>query len=205
MFVGLAAVNFYHNYTDSQIEAGIAPSPMPSNFKFDPNIPPSQSLKATVSSLSGQIKWQSREATEPADIKTLSQVQQGEELVTGDGSQAYVEFSGIWKITLYPKSELEFSQTLPENLVLVQKSGSIFYQKLGNDTLSIRARHLLINQDSGNLTVSFSEDYPVVVVETTDGTASISYEDSDNVSQKVELDKNQKLTFDDSTRTIRIK
>lgn len=206
ILIGFIGAYFLTGFTTNKPKQTVQSAPSPSiAVAFDPVKPPSDSLTARVAAYSGEVKWQSREATEPTEVKSLTNIHQGEKLVTGDSGQVRVEFPGIWQINISANSEIEFAQTLPANLVVVQSSGTVKYQKSGTDIVSIRALHLLVNQDSGTITVSINKDKPTEVIDALQGSATIAYEDSDNVSQEIKLETGKQLTFDDETRKIKIR
>src|SRR5690349_3462927 len=58
----------------------------PTPFSFSTENAPSQTLKATVISSTGDVQWQSRTATESAPL-TTSILQQGEQLSIGENGK----------------------------------------------------------------------------------------------------------------------
>ncbi len=190
--VGLAGI------TTAQfiIKHTLKPSP------FNPEIAPSDSMKGKIATYSGVVKWQSRVATEAAQIKLPDFIQQGETLETGDFGRTTVKFPGVSRIILFSQTKLDFAQTLPANIVLVQGKGKVEYQKLGDKDISVRALHLLIEQLWGNVVVSMSKDDPTMTVDVRSGAVKIAYNDSQNISREETVNTGQWLVFDDKTREI---
>ena len=161
---------------------------------------PSQSLRGKITTMTGEIKWQSRTATEAAKLDSPITIQQGEKLITGADSNLTLIFSGAGSITLDENTELEISQTLPEHLVFNQASGG------GNftGTMAIRLNHLLIQID-GNLETTFDQKTPIIVLTLKSGQATAAYNDLDYLSHKRELTAGRTLTFNDDTRQAVVK
>jgi hypothetical protein len=172
----------------------------PSLFSIDNA--PATSLRGQILTNSGDVKWQSRTATAPATLKIPISIQQGERLVTGDTGHIKVQFDNIVTLTIFPKSDLSFTQTLPANIVISQDQGQAEYSHLGRSTpLSIRSLGLLININTpGDLVVSVSNDGSEVSVRVVAGEARTAYNDSQNISQLVTVSSGQQFTFNDGTR-----
>jgi len=151
---------------------------------------------------SGIIKWQSRIATQAAQISSPVPIQQGEQLETGDNGKATIEFPNVSLINISPDSQINFAQTLPVNLVMVQNKGMVEYQKLGENEISVRVLHLLIEQVAGDMTISIDKDQPWVIVYIKKGMVKIAYNDSQNISQEVTVNEGQQLSFNDLTREV---
>lgn len=167
---------------------------------FNPEKAPTESLQGKIATFSGIIKWQSRIATEAAEVDSLKEIQQGEQIETEISSNLIVEFPNIWRINILSNSKLEFAQTLPANLVISQKEGSAEYQKLGENVLSVRALHLLINQNQGDMVVIVDKDNNNVFINVKTGFVTAAYNDDENISRVVQVKTGQRLNFDDETR-----
>lgn len=197
--LGIISVIVYHSLIVKPTNLDQATSAIVS---FSPQDPPLQSLKGKVSSFSGLVKWQSRVATEAAQVNSLSLVQQGEQIETDHNGKLNVEFPNIWLMHILPNSVVDFAQTLPVNLVVVQTKGEVDYQKLGTNFLSVRALHLLIEQNSGEMNVLINKDTPVVVINVKAGSARVAFNNVDNISQQITIKQGQQLIFNDTTRKI---
>lgn len=175
--------------------------------KFSIENAPSESLKATIASHSGTLKFESRVATEPAEIKEIpTQMQQGEIIQTNENSTAFLRFPDLLTINMTPETSVEFVQTLPQNLVIAQTTGAARYTKTNPVTpLSIRSLHLLINQNEGEFTVFVDPEEAGVSVQSVKGEITVAYNDTDNVVQTVTIPEEKKLTFDDDNRDYILK
>lgn len=196
---GVVLMVFYTKFTEHK------PTPTPakavSNLtQFDPQKAPSESLKGAITSFSGIVKWQSRIATEAAQISFKVPIQQGEQIETEADGRATVEFQNVCSVRILPNSKVNFAQTLPTNLVMVQRQGSVEYQKLGEDNLSVRVLHLLIELNSGDATISISQDQPQVFVYVKKGSITVAFNDAHNISQEITVKQDQELDFNDITR-----
>ena len=164
---------------------------------------PTDSLAGNIVTLSGEVAWQSREATTPAKISSVRPIQQGEVLKTATGS-ATVNFENSAKLIISPNSEIEFAQTLPANFVFVQNMGTIEYNRLGKIPLSVRVMHLLIEQDLGDIMVSLDKDKRTVTVDVNNGKITAVFNDLEYNSKLFHVSEGQKLIFDDKTREAEV-
>jgi hypothetical protein len=176
----------------------------PNQFKVA--APPTESLKGKIATFSGVLKWQPRTATDSSQIYSPQPIQQGEEIETGDNGKAVIQFPDIFTVSAGKNTKINFAQTLPINIVLVQSTGEVNYVTLGKNNLSVRSLHLLIEQQAiGNFTITVDPDDSKVLIVNKTGVLTIAYNDSDNLSQKLTLNKDQTLSFDDDKRKVVIR
>lgn len=162
---------------------------------------PSETLVGRIGSMSGEVEWQGRTATESARINSLINIQQGEDLLTKDDGKASVLFNGNLEVDISPKTRVGFAQTLPADIVLFQSSGSAEYKKLGSVPVSIRVMHLLI-ENGGDISISVDDVRPIVTAQVINGTITFSYNDSDNVTSVTTIGTGRRLIFNDDTRIV---
>ena len=148
----------------------------------------------------GEIKWQSRTATEAAALNSPITIQQGEKLITGDKSDLTLVFSSIGSVSLDENTELEIIQTLPGHLVFNQTGGGSNF----TGPMAVRLKSLLIQID-GNLETMFELKAPIVTLTLKSGQATAAYNDLNYLSHKRELTAGQTLTFNDDTRRVVVK
>ena len=160
---------------------------------------PSQSLVGTISSMGGDVEYESRVATEAAKISSPVQVQQGESLTTGANGNLILTFDKGAEIDMSSDTAIGIVQTLPADLVFSQNVGIAEYKKLADLPVSIRSSHLLI-ENSGDLTVSIDKVKPVISVKVLSGSATVAYNDTNNDSRVMTVESGKTLTFNDSTR-----
>lgn len=165
---------------------------------------PSKSLVGTVTSLSGDVEWQSRIATDSAKIFSPIQIQQGESVSTGLNGSMNISFPGSSEINIFPLSTIEFAQTLPADIVIAQTKGSVEYKKLSDVPLTVRALHLLV-EGGGNFKVTIDDKKPVIEVFVETGSVTVAYNDINNLSKVVEIPADKILSFNDKTRKTVIK
>lgn len=178
---------------------GILPTQKTSSFSLVNA--PSESLKGEISTMSGQILWQSRVATEEAQISSPQLIQQGEKLETGKNSALVLKYDGIVKVTFSPETAIDIIQTLPSNLVFSQDSGSAEYKNLGSTSVvSVRALSLLV-QNSGDISVSINPQRPIVTLVVKSGIATVAYNSLGFVSHEFTIPAGRTYTFNDHTRT----
>lgn len=177
-----------------------SPQPKPApTFSIEP--PPSESLKGSIISQDGTIFFESRIATEPSELKTNIQIEQGERLITKDKSGISVNFDRFGSIILSENADLSFIQTLPIDFVVEQKKGKIEYTINYKTPLSIRIRNALITKTSGTIEIIVTDEDPVILISTVSGTAKIGFNDLDNVSQVFTLREGQIYEYNSDERT----
>ncbi|HWA51857.1 MAG TPA: hypothetical protein VG895_02300 [Patescibacteria group bacterium] len=165
---------------------------------FDISKAPSQSIQGKILSMSGNIFWESRTATESSQISYPQILQQGESLQTGDNGNAQVEFPNEAEIIMDAKTEIDFIQTLPTEFVVNIASGSATFTKL-NDPLEIRAGHLLTKINSGQTKIGIDETGNINL-NIISGSITSAYNDQNLVSHEEDFNSPQRFTFDDLTR-----
>src|SRR5579872_4703562 len=107
--IGIGAV--YFHYKRSTISDYTVQTPLAKNSAFSLSQAPSESLRGVIESLSGNISWQSRTATEETNINFPIPRQQGEVLETKVG-KVTLSFANIGKIDLFEDTKVSFIQTL---------------------------------------------------------------------------------------------
>lgn len=162
--------------------------------------PPKNSLKGTIKSMSGIVKWESRTATAPSEIIKPVTIQQGEVLETGETGETTIIFKDIASITLSPDSILSITQTLPINFVFDQKDGSVSFEKLGETPISVRALHLLTKINSGKLTLTIDKETGKITINVKRGSATVGFNNLENVSTVLNIQEGKKFIYNDETR-----
>ncbi|CAN5147360.1 hypothetical protein BH11PAT1_BH11PAT1_5610 [soil metagenome] len=165
--------------------------------------PPSNSLVGNITILTGEVLWESRVATEPAQITIRQKIQQGETLKTGSGS-ATVQFDKTATFVISSESELDIVQTLPESFVFQQQLGTVEYQRSGITPLSVRVMHLLLDQDVGDSLVGMDTEARTVTIFVRTGKLRLAYNDLDLNTQLQDIEAGKKVVFFDDTREIEI-
>jgi len=188
-----------------------SPEPKTSNPKIVTESPeftlekaPSTSLHADITLLSGDIKWQSRIATEASAIFDKQQIQQGESLTTGSDGNISLAFPNMF-FKIFPNSKINIIQSLPTSLVVGQTEGQINYQTTSVTPLSIRIYPLLIVIKNGDLLTEIDSESGIIMLSVASGSATVAYNDSDNISTLDKIQSGDSFIFDISTRTSVIK
>lgn len=159
--------------------------------------PPSASLKGNLLSFTGTVDWQSRIATQPAQLTALRQIQQGETLETKTDGAATAQFPKAGFISLAPSTQIDFAQTLPDTIVFVQDSGEATYTATKSNTpLSIRSLDLLTRIENGTSTITIAGDDNTITVQVQSGQAIEAYDDTNYVSHVVTISEGQQFIFD---------
>lgn len=174
-------------------------SPNPKNFSFSLRNAPSETIKGKITSLTGDIGWQSRVATEPAKIKIPQDLQQGEGIVTEKNGKAVIQFGSYFASNLAANTSLEFIQTLPSQFVIKQNKGKAEYVKIDTTPLTIRSFGLLLNIDlDSDVVLTTNEKLGVVTAAVKKGTITASYYDSQNETTNIlTINEGYQYVFDD--------
>ena len=167
--------------------------------QFSIEQPPKDSIKGTIQSLSGLVKWESRVATESVELIKEIPIQQGENILTGDNGKVAIDFEKKVAINAEPQTSIAVIQTLPVNFVFSQASGSAEYKKLDQIPVSVRSFHLIITID-GEIKLSVDNQTGLITVEVKKGIAKLGFNDLQYISQVVEVKAGQIYVFDDTNR-----
>ena len=160
---------------------------------------PTESLRGEIVSMTGKIEWQDRVATEAAKLLTPTIIQQGEKLITGKESSLSLRFSDACLVEFLEKTEVEIIQTLPEHIVFLHTTGTARYIKTGNYPVSVRVKHLLVEND-GQMTVSIDSEESIITLNLKTGKAIVAFNDIDYQSHEVLITAGETFEFNDDTR-----
>lgn len=170
---------------------------------------PSQTLVGSVTSMTGDIEYTSRLATEAAKIVSPIPIQQGESLSTGVDGSLVLTFEKAVEVDMSSDTSVGIVQTLPADIVFSQNRGTAQYKrslasdakKLKDLPVTIRSFHLLI-ENNGDITVSVDKERPIVTVFVSSGSATFAYNNINNISKVVTVESGKSLTFNDGTRRV---
>jgi hypothetical protein len=162
---------------------------------------PSTSLVGTITLMEGEVGHEGRLATESAKINSPVPIQQGEGLSTGIDGKLILTFEKAVEIDMSGSTSIGIIQTLPADMVFSQKLGTVEYKKLTDIPVSIRSRHLLIEND-GDITVTVDELKPIITVSINSGSATFAFNNKDNISNVLTVESGKTLTFNDDTRRM---
>jgi hypothetical protein len=190
---------FSYKIVDQKLSSGQLNSPLP-HSSFSLGVAPRESLRGTVVSLSGEVGWQSRTATQASQIIKPTQIQQGEEIVTGEKGRASVAFSDKVNITINPATQINFIQTLPANILIGQNNGSAEYKNLNNTSLSVRSQDLLIKITRGAVDISVSKTQPRITIDVKEGSITAGYNDLSYKTQVLNAQSGNRLIFRTDTK-----
>lgn len=198
-----ASVYYWQHKSVVEPESLVTPvQQKPLGTAFSMEQAPLDSLRGTVTELTGIPYWESRTATEPVVLLKDISIQQGEKIIASDSGSVSVSFAAAGSISLSPESEIEIIQTLPVNLVFSQKKGNVSYAVSGSSPVSVRSFHLLLNIPRGNVHVSVDDSTETVTVNVIEGNATIAFNSLDYVSQTISITSGQTLYYSDVIRGV---
>jgi len=198
LFVGIILGAFGFVWKSNQINNNTVKVKTEPRFSIE--TAPKNSIKGIIQSMTGTIKWESRIATETAQITQPVTIQQGEELSSEKDGSATVVFQKGLLIYLSSNSHISFVQLLPSNFVLNQLKGAIEYQKDNSIPLAVRSLHLLIQIENGDMQIIIDEKTGDINIAVKKGSVKIAFNDLQNESNVISLEKGDKYIFNDQER-----
>lgn len=178
----------------------ITPKPLIPPTAYSDAYAPKESVKGQIATMSGEVWWISRVASQLTPYATPSAVQQGETYATSDNGFMEINFPDYGSVNLTSKSEVGIDQTLPVDFVFDQASGSATFTSLGKSPFSIRSLHLLTTIASGSATINLDHKRHLINLKVIYGSVRLVYNDTDFVSQVLEIPQGKSFRFDDDNR-----
>lgn len=199
--LGLFGVVGYKILTTKPTKDGpIVPLPIKTAINdFSIELPPTDSIKGNIISSSGEIYWISRIATDEAKLTTKT-LQQGESIRTAKDGSLTIEFPTQAQIQVNNETQIDFAQTLPVSFLINIASGSANVKKL-EKPVSIRAMHLLIRQNSGELEIGVDSENALINLNIKSGSITTSYNDLNLVTHTNDFNVG-KVIFNNATRSF---
>lgn len=162
---------------------------------------PSETIKGNIIQMTGNVNWESRTATKSSPITNPAPIiQQGEEIDTQDNGQVSLDFPGAVSMTIAPKTQIDFVQTLPANFVFSIASGSAEFKTLSTIPVTVRAFHLLVKQNNGDVGVAIDEVNGLIDLNIMSGSVTAAYNDLNLNSHEVNFVSGQKASFNEALR-----
>jgi hypothetical protein len=161
---------------------------------------PKDSLRGSIASLSGDVTWISRTATDEAALRPTTRLQQGESITTGKNGRVTITMNSC-SFTLSPDSKINIIQTLPISLVIEQLTGEVTYTNHCLIPLSVRSGELIVSLENGEMKLSIDEKSSIITLFTIQDTAIAAYNDTKQKSTVIPIPVNTLLTFDPDSRS----
>lgn len=198
--VGIGSVLVFRLWQVKKAKS-ISFSPQPSTFTLEP---PSEALKGKLLLTEGKVKKEPREKDEFEEVSLKEEILQGEKLVTGEKSQAIVEFPDFLRVDLDSNVEIGFINLIPANFLVSQSSGSVTYKLLQNDApINVRSLHALLTINSGESEVTVKDEE--VIIKILSGKTKLALVDLENETHIWKLEKGQQVLINDIERRVKIK
>jgi hypothetical protein len=207
-FIGILAVMgyYFYNKETKRQNTDTFHSPIPEKTdNFSIANAPSKTKKGIITSLSGDVLWESRTATQPATLSNPREILQGEKLITQKSGDILLRFDEIGTIHIFPDSDLSIVQTLPTHNVFEQTYGTIAYTNTQNTSLSVRILHMLITATEATMTIEVKEETHEIIISMEKGNAKLAFNDINNTSTIVNLTQDDQYIYNDDDRTGVIK
>jgi hypothetical protein len=198
LVVGFLLVTGYA-YWNHQRTFALVPTPVITT-KFSLANAPQDSLKGEIASVSGSVNWLSRVAKKPVLLTSKHSIQQGEELGTGKNGNAIVTIQHTTAVLLSANSHINFIQILPINMVIAQDKGSVIYENVGSNALTVNTLDLITAINRSWVQISVDPVAKSVTVTVQKGSITVGYEDLQNTSNVVTVDAGKEFVFDDTSR-----
>ncbi len=188
-----------HSVPQSVITIGKKePNFEPTKFSLDEA--PSDSIRGNITNLSGDIWYQSRTATEPAQLTEGIPVQQGETWIASDAGKLTVNFNPALTLSLFPKTHVEIIQALPVNLVFKHDQGVGQYQVSGANPVTVRSLNLIANVNEGLFVIDTDPETGTIILSLKTGSAKIGYNSASFDSKVWSLEPGDVFTYNSNTR-----
>lgn len=200
IFGGLGLLAFIFLTHTPQKSQDTFHTPIAQEHEFSIKDAPSKSLKAAIKSFSGEALWESRIATQPAQLTHTILIQQGEKLSTGKDGKITLSFTAADDITINPDSDLSIVQTLPSHIVLEQTHGTVNYANSDDSTLSIRTLHILTIVTQATMTIAVDDSTHDIVISVEKGNVTLAYNNKDNISTLINLSQGKRYNYNDDDR-----
>jgi len=191
--VGFACVVMFF-IIHRQVEIKQIPLPTPDDA-FSLENPPPRSFRGTITSITGDVLWQGRTATEESKLTQDTQLAQGEIVETNDTGNITVQFPNVSMISLMQKTKVDFIQAIMQNLVVLQESGIATYKQDGSVSVTVQANGMIVEQKTGEMALTIKSLTGHVVISISKGTATVAYEDVDNLSTVVHLKEGDQYVY----------
>lgn len=196
--VGIGFVLSYQYLLPSQFQfLSVKP---PITTKFSLANAPSDTMRGTIASMSGQVNWLSRTANNFVILKSKRIIQQGEDLSTGTNGRALVNIHNMALVSLSSNTHISFIELLPQNFVINLVKGSIAYEATVQVPVSIVTNNLLTLGNNGLFSITYSPDSSTVSVHVDRGFATEGYEDIQDNSTVVPLSQGQTFIYNTKTQ-----
>lgn len=199
-------ISYFLFYKQPTVQTNNPPAPADEVTTIAPTFSleeaPKQSLQGTITSMSGDVVWTSRIATEPSQLKENTPIQQGENIETDKNGNITLSLGTELLLTLLPDSRLQFIQTIPDHIIFQQDKGDVSYTKTNGSPVSIRAFGLSTQIIDGKVLITMDTDRLTATIKIQKGTATFAYNDLDYQSHVVTYSTGSALIYDSDSRSL---
>ena len=168
--------------------------------KFSLKNAPTESLPASVATISGNVNWQSRTVAKSVPLKMYQKIQQGEEISTGANGKAGIRIQNDAVFLLQHNAHVSIIQLLPVNFVFMQDKGEVEYADTIRVPVSVRSLDLVSIITNGNVIITVDQNKQKVTVVVLKGNVKEGYEDLQNNNDVMDLNAGQTFIFDEANK-----
>lgn len=207
LFGFLVILNYFIWKPAEVVESKSLPSVTPTyslNPKALVETPPGLSQEGIITKLTGNVMFEARGESEYSPITEPQAVHQGDQISTAENSTVNISFGENSTISISENSELFIIQSLMNQFVLSQQTGSITYTNNTDSPFTVRSNAMIVELNNGSMKIVQDEENETIRITLQKGTAEIAYNNATYVSQRVSIQEGDVFLFDIDKRKGKI-
>jgi hypothetical protein len=175
---------------------------IPTNSSFILS-PPDRAMLANLEVSSGEITKYPRSSTESAKILDSTTLVQGDSIESDATSSAHITFKNNIQISVGPKANLQFIDTIPTELLLWQQDGLAEYTATSS-SITVRSLSLLATISSSSASISVNDPNPGQITLTAGlYPIKVAYQDQDSNTHVIDIPASSSATYNHSKRVLK--
>jgi hypothetical protein len=140
--------------------------------------PPKQSLRGVVKDLNGSVVISKRDESAGRQAVPGDTITDGESILTEADSEVALEFNTLGTISLDQDSQISFATTLPSSFLLEQNRGTVGYQVVAGQIMTVRTQGIVFEVQGGDAVLESNQEEEYVTVEVLGGQVKLAYLDA---------------------------
>ena len=166
---------------------------------------PSNWLVGEVQDIGPSAQFETRYGADFEDLTVGTTISLGDDIKTDSDSNSTVSVKfDLADFTINSDTRLKFANTSPDNfLINLNRGGSLDFTSSDDKQFSIVSLHLLsqFNSAAGSIQTIGNN----ITIKLTSGSVTLAFNDTDYKTQIETISAPQKIIFNDSTRTLKLK